>query len=95
MLSKGIQPSGEFPSFFISRMKFWENWPDFKRVLKVLHILMENGSLGMSLSSSGNEFIHETFAEQVMSTELNYSLSFTRHWSLDSWFHLFTFLFYG
>lgn len=51
--------------------------------------------LGMSLSSSGNESIHETFAEQVMSTELNYCVSFITHWSLDSWFHLFTFLFYG
>jgi len=45
----------------------------------VLHVLMENGSLGVSLSSSGNEFIHETFAEQVMSTELNYCASFIAH----------------
>lgn len=82
-LSKGIQPSKEFPSVFISKMKFWENWPDFTRVLKILHLLMENGSLGMSLSSFGNEFIHETFAEQVMSTELNYCASFITHGSLD------------
>lgn len=49
----------------------------------------------VSLSSSDNEFIHETFAEQVMSTQLNYCASFITHWSLDSLFHLFTFLFYG